>query len=132
MESRLPTLAATLCFTVLAAASTAPALFGSRSLGPEHLLDVNPLYAVRRSLHYPAVSDPTRPYYDLPRDFALAAGFRHGRVDAWNPRVDCGTPLWAEAGAPFLPLKLPFYVAPSRRSYDLSVALRLIVAGLGA
>jgi hypothetical protein len=126
------TLRPTAWFLLLALASTSPALFGNRSLGPESLLDVDPLYAIGPIPPYPAVFDPTRTYYDLPRDFALAAGFHHGRLDQWNPRVGCGAPLWAEAGAPFLPLKLPFYLAPSRRTYDLAAALRLVVAGLGA
>src|SRR5262249_4935778 len=78
------------------------------------------------------ISYASRTLYDLPHDFAATDGFRAGRLDLWNPRVGLGVPLWAEGGAPFFPLKAPFYLMPSRRTYDLASALRLVVAGLGA
>jgi hypothetical protein len=130
--SRGITVFATLWIVFLAAAATAPALFGSRSLGPESLLDADLLYARGAPGPRPPIGDPSRICYDVPRDFAAADGFRHGRVDLWNPRVGFGLPLWAEGGAPFFPAKIPFYLAPSRRTYDLATALRLVIAGLGA
>lgn len=123
---------ALLCSVVVALVATGPALFGDRSLGPESMLDSDLLYAIGDAPPPPSLSDPSRTVFDLPRDFAVADGFRHGRLDLWNPRVGLGMPLWAEGGAPLLPLKLPFYLAPSRRTYDLATALRLVVAGIGA
>jgi hypothetical protein len=123
---------ATLWFATVALAATAPALLGERSLGPESMLDADPLYAQAPSPPHPAIYDRTRVYFDVPRDFAAAEGFRRGRLDLWNPRVALGVPLWSDGGALFLPVKFPFYVAPSRRTYDLAAALRLVVAGVGA
>ena len=121
-----------LWFVVLALAATGPALFGARSLGPESVLDFDLLYVVGDRPRPPPFADLSRAVYDLPRDFAAAEGFRAGRFDLWNPRVAMGQPLWAEGGAPLFPLKLPFYLAPSRRTYDWAAALRLVVAGMGA
>jgi len=125
-------LRATLWFALLAAVATSPALFGDRSLGPESALDIDALYANGAAAPYPGLSDNSRLHLDLPRDLAIARGLRRGRVDLWNPLVACGMPLWTEGGAPFLPLKIPYYLAPSRRTYDIATALRLVVAGLGA
>jgi hypothetical protein len=126
------TTVAMLWFVLLAVAVTGPALFLDRSLGPESQLDSDPLFTVGNPPPKATISDATRTDYDLPRDFAAADGFRAGRLDLWNPRVGLGVPLWAEGGAPFSPLKVPFYLMPSRRTYDLGTALRLVVAGLGA
>lgn len=123
---------ATLWFVFLAVAATAPALFGNRSLGPEARLDADLLYAPGVPARAPPVYDATRVFYDVPRDFAAAEGMRHGRIDLWNPRVGFGMPLFAEGGGLFFPAKIPFYLAPSRRSYDVSTSLRLVIAGLGA
>src|SRR5262245_22090920 len=126
------TAVAMLWFVLLALAATGPALFLDRSLGPEGMIDSDPLFALGEPPSRPIVSDSSRASYDLPHDFAAADGFRAGRFDLWNPRIGLGVPLWAEGGAPFFPLKLPFYLAPSRRTYDLATALRLVIAGLGA
>jgi hypothetical protein len=123
---------ATLWIICLAVAATAPALFGSGSLGPESLLDADPLYARAAPPSSPGLFDPTRAYFDVPRDFAAADGFQQGRFDLWNPRVGLGIPLWSDGGALFLPAKIPFYLSPSRRTYDVATTLRLVVAGLGA
>jgi hypothetical protein len=123
---------ATLWVVGLAVAATAPALFGNRSLGPEAFLDADLLYTHGKPQPAPRIFDATRIYYDLPRDFVTADGFRHGRFDLWNPLVGFGMPLWAEGGGLFFPPKIPFYVAPSRRTYDVATALRLVLAGLGA
>jgi hypothetical protein len=125
-------LSAILFLALLALVATAPALLGNRSLGPEFLLDADPLYAQRDAPRGPAVFDPTRYYYDLPRDVAAGAGIRQGRIDLWNPRVGLGMPLWGEGGALFFPPKIVFYLWPSRRALDLVVALRLLIAGVGA
>ncbi len=128
---RLRWVVAAVCFVVLALAATGPALFASRSLGPESSLDFDLLYSLGDRPRSPPI-DRSRTVYDMPRDFAAAEGFRAGRFDLWNPRVGLGMPLWAEGGAPLFPLKLPFYLAPSRRTYDWAAALRLVVAGMGA
>src|SRR5262245_43752776 len=127
-----PTRAAILWFVLLALATTGPALFLDRSLGPESMIDSDPLFALGDPPPRPVIADASRTTWDLPHDFAAADGFRAGRLDLWNPRVGFGLPLWAEGGAPFSPLKVPFYLMPSRRTYDLGTALRLVVAGLGA
>jgi len=127
-----PTTVATLWFVLLAVAATGPALFLDRSLGPESLLDSDPLFALGNPPPRAVISDASRTMYDLPHDYAAADGFHAGRFDLWNPRVGLGEPLWSEGGAPFFPLKIPFYLVPSRRTYDLATALRLVVAGLGA
>jgi len=123
---------ATLWFVVLAVAATAPALFGDRSLGPESLLDVDPLFARDHAPTPVPIFDTSRLFYDVPREFATARGVRQGRLDLWNPRAGFGMPLWAEGGGLFFPTKLLFYLAPSRRTYDAVAALRLVIAGLGA
>ena len=129
---RHPVVQASVAFTLLALALTGPALFGSASLGPENTLDADPLYASGPAPPMPLLNDFSRAHLDLPRDFTFARGLHAGRLDLWNPLIACGAPLWAEQGGPFFPLKLPFYVAPSRRTYDLAMALRLVVAGIGA
>jgi hypothetical protein len=126
------TVLTTLWIVLLALVAAGPALFLDRSLGPESMIDSDPLFALGKGPPRAIISDGTRTVYDLPHDFAAADGFRAGRFDLWNPRVGLGVPLWAEGGAPLFPLKLPFYLAPSRRTYDLATALRLVVAGLGA
>lgn len=123
---------ATLWMIALAVAATAPALFGDRSLGPEFLLDGDPFYTDGVVPKAPPIFDPTRYYYDLPRDYAAADGLHHGRIDLWNPRIGLGRPLWSEGGALLFPAKIPFYLSPSRRSYDVATALRLVIAGVGA
>ena len=123
---------ATVWFAALAVAATAPALLGSRSLGPESMLDIDPLFAQAAPPSGPRAYDATRYFYDVPRDFAAADGMHHGRVDLWNPRVALGMPLWGEGGGLLFPAKIPFYVAPSRRTYDVASAMRLVIAGLGA
>ena len=111
-----PTTVATLWFVLLAIAATGPALFLDRSLGPESSIDSDPLFNLGNPAPRVLISDATRTVQDLPRDFAAAEGFRAGRFDLWNPRVGLGVPLWAEGGAPFFPLKVPFYLLPSRRT----------------
>jgi hypothetical protein len=126
------TVLATLWIVLLAIAATAPALFGSRSLGTGFLLDDDSLYATSDAPSAPAVLDGTLAYQDLPRDFAAADGLHHGRIDLWNPRVGLGMPLWGDGGGFFFPAKIPFYVVPSQRSYDITAALRLVIGGLGS
>jgi hypothetical protein len=123
---------ATLWFVLLAVAATAPALFGSRSLGPEASLDADPLYTRGDPPRPIQTSDFSRVFYDVPREFATARGLHQGRIDLWNPRAGFGMPLWADGGGLFFPTKLPFYLAPSLRTYDAAAALRLVIAGLGA
>jgi hypothetical protein len=98
------------------------------------MLDFDPLFGSVHSLTdtLPTMGDPTPIALDWPRDLAIARGLRQGRVDLWNPLAACGTPLWAELGGPFFPLKLPFYVLPSRTAYEAFLLLRLAFAGLGA
>jgi hypothetical protein len=120
------------CCTLVAVALTGPALLGRAALGPDSVLDTDALYRIGPAPRPPPTSDFTPIYYDLPRDLAVARGFRAGRLDTWNPLVGFGAPLWAEQGAPFFPLKLPFYVMPSPAGYALFLTLRLIVAGFGA
>ena len=105
---------ATLWFVLLAVAATGPALFLDRSLGPESFMDSDPLFALGNPPPRAIISDWSRTLYDLPHDFAAADGFHAGRFDLWNPRVGLGAPLWSEGGAPFFPLKIPFYLMPSR------------------
>ena len=110
----------------------APALLGRASLAPDTFLDNDRLYATVGSPPVPRVGDFTPIVVDLPRDLAVARGLAQGRLDLWNPLAGCGAPLWAEQGGPFFPLKAPFYLAPSRRTYDLFLTLRLVLAALGA
>ena len=120
------------CFVLIAAALAGPALLGRASLAPDTLLDNDPLYATIAPPPLPRVDDFTPIALDLPRDMAFARGLAAGRLDQWNPLAGCGAPLWAEQGGPFFPLKLPFYLAPSRRTYDLFLTLRLVLAAVGA
>jgi len=120
------------CFAIVAVALTGPALLGKASIGPDSVIDLDPLYDVTSPPPRPAVDDFTPIHLDLPRDLAFAHGLQSGRLDKWNPLAGCGAPLWAEQGGPFFPLKVPFYLAPSRRTYDVFLALRLVFAALGA
>lgn len=125
-------LAAVAYFAALALALTDDALFGRGALGPEALLDRDALYQTGPLPVRSPLWDYTPIAIDYPRDLAFAEGLRAGRLDAWNPLAGCGTPLWADHVGPFFPLKLPFYLAPSRQTYQLFLALRLVLAAAGA
>jgi hypothetical protein len=125
---------ATLCFGLTAVALAPPVLRGRAALGPDKMLDFDPLYGSLMPLEapLPTMDDPTPIALDFPRDLAIAHGLRHGRLELWNPLAACGTPLWAELGGPFFPLKLPFYLLPSRLAYEVFLLSRLAFVGLGA
>src|SRR5690348_16431687 len=110
-------------FGFLALAVAGPAIVGPLSLGPESVLDAQPLYRTGPPPPPPPLNDLTRAYLDLPRDLRLAGGLWRGRLERWEPLSGCGAPLWAEQGGPFFPLKLAFYLMPSRRGYDVFAAL---------
>ncbi len=129
---RHPHAIATACFTVLALALTGPSLIGRAALGPDSLLDWDPLYRSATPAPLPIFNDYTPIATDLPKDLRIARGLHAGRFDDWNPLSACGVPLWAEESGPFFPLKLPFYLVPSRATYHLFLTLRLIFAALGA
>jgi hypothetical protein len=124
--------AALLWVTLLAAIVALPAVVGWRELGPQSILDWDPLYRIGPPAPRPISSDHSPINQHYPRDLALANGLHEGRFDQWNSLVSGGAPLWAEQGAPFFPLKLPFYLWPSPATYDVYLALRLVLAGLGA
>jgi hypothetical protein len=121
------------CFTLVALVLGWQALMGHGTLGPEVMLDADPLYAGPNAGKAPIAppADPTPITLDLPRDLAVARGFWAGRLDHWNPRAGAGAPLWAELGGPFFPLKLPFYLIPTRWMYHVFLLLRLVFAALG-
>jgi hypothetical protein len=125
---------ATACFPLITVVLGWPILCGRAALGPASMLDFDPLYGSLRSLSapLPTMGDPTPIALDWPRELAIARGVQQGRLDLWNPLAACGTPLWAELGGPFFPLKLPFYLFPSRITYEACLLLRLAFAGLGA
>lgn len=121
-----------LLYASLAALVCAPSIAGRSAIGPDRVLDADSLYGALPSSVVPVHNDPTPVVLDLPRDLAVARGLRAGRLDAWNPHVACGAPLWAEQGGPFFPLKIAFYLHPSRATHHLFLALRLMLAALGA
>jgi hypothetical protein len=124
---------ATSCFVIIALVLGWPALSGRATLGPEHQLDFDPLYRSGFDLaQRPPLMDPGAAVFDWPRDLAFARGLHQGRLDLWNPLAGCGAPLWAEQMGPFFPLRLPFYVWPSRAGYNAFLLLRLPFAALGA
>jgi Bacterial membrane protein YfhO len=129
---RHPILVATFLYLLIAVALSGPALLGRASLAPDQLLDWDPLYRTGAPPPYPKLLDFTPTVMDLPRDLAFARGLHQGRFDNWNPLSAGGVPLWFEQGGALFPLKAVFYVAPSRRTYDLFLTLRLVVAALGA
>ena len=121
-------------FVAIALVLAGPAMTGRGSFGPDEMLDFDPLYGSRQRLEaaLPTLNDPTPIALDWPRDLAIARGLHEGRLDLWNPLAGAGAPLWAEQGGPFFPFKFPFYAAPSRQSYNVFLALRAALAGLGA
>ncbi|HJQ83110.1 MAG TPA: DUF2079 domain-containing protein, partial [Candidatus Binatia bacterium] len=129
---RNPAISAAVLCGLLALVLGAPALLGRAALGPDAALDADRLYARGRRPPLPPFNDLTPICLDLPRDLAFARGLAAGRIDHWNPLTGGGAPLWAEQGGPFFPLKLPFYLYPSPRTYDVFRLLRLAFAGLGA
>ena len=116
----------------LAVILTGPALIGRAALGPDRLLDWDPLYRKGPPPPLPSATDYSPIVLDFPGDLAFALGLGSGRLDSWNPLVGGGAPLWAEHSGPFFPLKLPFYTAPSRSTYNVFLTLRLVAAGVGA
>jgi hypothetical protein len=117
---------------LLALILTGPALVGRAALGPDQLLDWDPLHRKAPPPPLPHAMDYSPIALDFPGDLAFAHGLHDGRLDSWNPLVSAGAPLWAEHGGPFFPLKIPFYAAPSRATYNIFLALRLVAGGLGA
>ena len=119
-------------FVVLALVVCGPAIAGRSAIGPDRTLDADSLYGALPEAVVQVHNDPTPVVLDLPRDLLFARGLHAGRLDVWNPHVACGAPLWAEQGGPFFPLKLPFYLRPSRATHHVFLALRLVLAALGA
>src|SRR5262249_9416753 len=97
-----------LVLVALALAWTRPALVGRPALGPEVELDTDAMFRTGPPPARALWDDAAPIVLDYPRDLQVARGVRAGRLDAWNPLVGCGAPLWAEQGGPFFPLKLPF------------------------
>lgn len=124
--------AALACLTLIALVLTGHALIGRGALVPESILDWDPLLRTESIPPMPRFVDFSPTFFHLPKDLAFARGLHAGRIDKWDPLAGAGVPLWAEQSGPFFPLKLPFYAAPSRGSYDVFLALRLVVAALGA
>lgn len=108
------------------------ALLGGATLGPDSLLDLDPLYRVGSPPAGAVLNDRTPAVIDLPRDLTLARQLHLGYWPRWNPLSAAGAPLWAEQGGPFFPLKLPFYLVPTLAAHKVFLCLRLVVAGLGA
>ena len=101
-------------FSAIAICVCGPAIVGTSALGPDRTLDADSLYGALPKDVVQVNHDASPVVLDLPRDLVFARGLHAGRIDAWNPHVACGAPLWAEQGGPFFPLKLPFYLMPSR------------------
>jgi hypothetical protein len=132
LNRRAQWLQAAACFTLVAAALTGPALLGLAALGPDTLLDSDPLYGTGPAVRQPPWSEFASVTVDLPRTLTFARHLHAGRFQTWNPLSGAGAPLWAEQGDPFFPLKLPVYLVPSARSHALYLTLRLVAAALGA
>ncbi len=131
--ARHPTMTASAGFALLALILTGPALVGRAALGPDIVLDWDPLYRTQQPPPpLPYSSDYTPIVCDHPQGLAFARGLHAGRLDRWNPLSGAGAPLWADHIGPFFPLRLPFYLAPSRETYHLFLALRLAFAAIGA
>src|SRR5262245_33492716 len=123
--ARGPLLRATLLYLLLAVVVAWHALVGEGTLGPDAQLDQDKLY-LGQSDPFPKSADLTPILLDQPRDLLFTHGLHSGRVDTWNPLGSCGSPLWAEQGGPF-PLKLPYYLWPTSRTYGWFRALKLVV-----
>lgn len=119
-------------YLALAAVVCGPAIGGRAALGPEQAHDGDPLFGVAGAGALPSYNDPTPLVLDLPQHQAFARGLAAGRLDAWNPHQGLGAPLWADYGGPFFPLKAAFYLWPTRGGMALFLALRLVLAALGA
>jgi len=112
---------------------TFPVLRGRASLGPEAFVDKDPIHQRAKPVpRVPTFHDPAMVQFDYPRELAIAKGLRSGRIDQWTPDVAFGSPLWAEQGGPFFPLKAPFYVAPSPYTFNLFLIIRILFAAFGA
>lgn len=129
---RRPAVIATFAYVVVALLLCSNAIFRGAALGPDAELDRHPPFGREEAAEPTIFDDITLTYLDYPRDLAIARGLQSGRLDLWNPLSACGAPLWAEQGGPFFPLKLVFYLHPTPTTYKLFLALRLVVAALGA
>jgi hypothetical protein len=119
-------------YALLALLLTCPALLERAAIGPENVIDSDPLYRQAAPGGLPSIGDHSPIMIDVPRDFRLAQDLRRAQLALWNPLAAFGAPLWAEQGGPFFPLKLIFYLAPSPWTYTLFLVGRLLVAALGA
>jgi len=123
----------TLCLVLVTVVLTWSVVTGQASMGPEQILDSDPLHEDAGPQTKPVdFADKAWVLLDFPRDLAFARGLQDGRIDLWNPEVGFGQPLWAEQGAPFFPLKAFFFAAPSAYTYNLFLVLRFLLAAIGA
>ena len=87
-RSALSTAAAVSCFGLVALCLTGAALVGRGALGPEQLLDRDPLYRHGPLPPEPTTDDASPVMLDYPRDLAFARGLHAGR--AGNDPVNGG------------------------------------------
>ncbi|MBI4511545.1 MAG: YfhO family protein [Deltaproteobacteria bacterium] len=111
------------------------ATLGRESLVPTGALVGDPVFKDTFAKGAPErkVWDTSGMLVHYPAAVLAAAELRTGNVPLWNPYVGAGTPLLAEAhSAPLSPFLVPFWLAPSERSYTWFLLLRWVVAVSGA
>ena len=130
---RSPAVLALGVYAAVALVMTGSALFGDETLGPYAVTDCcDVMLRTDPAPPHPFAEDPSTAVQDYPRERMFARGLAAGRIAEWNPYAGAGTPLWAEQGGPFFPLKLPVYLSPDMTGIDVFLMLRLVVAALGA
>jgi len=84
----------------------------------------------RPELQAPALSDPVWQF--VPWLVLARRELAEGRLPLWNPHQDCGVPLLGNAQSALAsPLLLPPLVLGVENGWNLSLLLRLLVAGAG-
>jgi len=112
---------------------TGPSFLGQESLGPYSAVDCcDDMFKPGDPPRRPTFDDPSAAVQDYPRERLFVRGVRRGHLSEWNPFVGAGTPLWAEQGGPFFPLKLPLLLWPNLTGVYVFLTLRLVLAALGA
>lgn len=70
-------------------------------------------------------------WVDIPSSYCIHNLLRAGTLPLWNPYNGCGMPLAADLQTGvFTPLKWPFFIWTSSRSWDLFLLGRLFLAGM--
>ncbi len=125
-----PALVAVAWFGLIGLSLLAPALAGGTKLGPYDLLSFFGLGQPRMPIHNNVDSDLIQ--IIIPWRNLAVTQVHHGELPLWNPYSGAGLPLaFNGESSTFSVPTLVSYAVPVRFSYDVTLIVKLIIAGSG-